>query len=385
MIPASILLEEASGRIWDIAVIGAGPAGSLAARQAAQLGASVLLVDKAAFPRPKVCGCCLSGSALKALQAVGLGDLPQRLGARPHSEFRLAAGGRMASIPLSSGAVLSRESFDAGLVEEALISGAQFLPRTTASLSGSDKNSRLLSLSQQNNQTVIRSRTVITADGLCGNLLRGDQNLKTVADSRSRIGIGAVSPNGPGFYSAGTIFMACGKGGYAGLVRLEDGRLDIAAAVDSTFLKKQEGAAGSVAALLQEAGFPPVEAISSLSWSGTPALTRRRISMASERVFVIGDAAGFVEPFTGEGMAWALGSAAAVVPFALKASARWDPSLAAGWEKTYRAMIIKRQRTCRWVSGLLRHTALTPLFVRVLSSFPSFSMPVTQTLNAPLW
>ncbi len=385
MIPASLPLEETSSRIWDLAVIGAGPAGSLAAREAARLGASVLLVDKATFPRPKVCGCCLSGSALKALEAVGLGNLPRRLGARLHSEFRLAAGGRIASIPLSSGAVLSRESFDAGLVEEALISGARFLPGTTASLDSGDKECRRLALSQHNSRAVIRSRAVIAADGLCGNLLRGDQDLKTVADSRSKIGIGTISPEGPTFYSAGTVFMACGRGGYTGLVRLEDDRLDIAAAVDSAFLKKQGGAAGSVSAILREAGFPAVEKISSLRWNGTPALTRRRTGMASERVFVIGDAAGFVEPFTGEGMAWALGSAVAVVPFALKAAARWDPSLATKWEKTYRSMIIERQQTCRWMSRFLRQTMLTRLLVRTLSSFPFFSTPVIRTLNAPLW
>src|SRR5262249_20214497 len=59
----------------DCAVVGAGPAGSLAARQVAQQGLQVLLIDRAAFPRWKVCGCCLNLAALASLNAVGLQSL----------------------------------------------------------------------------------------------------------------------------------------------------------------------------------------------------------------------------------------------------------------------------------------------------------------------
>ena len=64
----------------DVLVIGAGPAGSVTARELARRGRRVLLVDKAAFPRPKVCGCCLNAAAvardvtLDGLQALPLTD-----------------------------------------------------------------------------------------------------------------------------------------------------------------------------------------------------------------------------------------------------------------------------------------------------------------------
>ena len=54
---------------WDAVVVGAGPAGSMAALGLARAGAAVLLVDRATFPRPKVCGCCLNGAALAALRS----------------------------------------------------------------------------------------------------------------------------------------------------------------------------------------------------------------------------------------------------------------------------------------------------------------------------
>ena len=82
-IAPNMTLHDAAQQTWDAVVVGAGPAGSLAARQMARQGAAVLLVDKLSFPRWKVCGCCLNGAALSALDSVGLGELPQRLSARP--------------------------------------------------------------------------------------------------------------------------------------------------------------------------------------------------------------------------------------------------------------------------------------------------------------
>ena len=97
---------------WDAVVVGAGPAGATAARELARRGRSVLLVDKATFPRPKVCGCCLNGSALATLERVGLGDLPARNRAVPLDRTRLFAGGRAAEVRLPVGVALSRSVFD---------------------------------------------------------------------------------------------------------------------------------------------------------------------------------------------------------------------------------------------------------------------------------
>ena len=82
-VAAMITAEEAAARSWDAVVVGAGPAGSVAARELARRGVSVLLVDKATFPRAKVCGCCLNAAALDTLAKIGLADLPRRCGAVP--------------------------------------------------------------------------------------------------------------------------------------------------------------------------------------------------------------------------------------------------------------------------------------------------------------
>src|SRR5262249_60089661 len=107
-------------RVWGPLVGGAGPAGSAAARQLARRGVGVLLVDRAAFPRVKVCGCCLSGAALAALASAGLAGLPQACGAVPLEQVLLAAGRRSAAGSMAGGVSLSRERFDAALVEAAV-------------------------------------------------------------------------------------------------------------------------------------------------------------------------------------------------------------------------------------------------------------------------
>ena len=83
---------------WDVVVLGAGPAGAIAARQFAHQGHCVLLVEKSQFPRFKVCGGCLGGAALDVLEDLGLGDLPTKCGGVPLQRMRLASGGSIAEI-----------------------------------------------------------------------------------------------------------------------------------------------------------------------------------------------------------------------------------------------------------------------------------------------
>src|SRR5262249_58057061 len=93
-VPATLSLNEAAARTWDAVVVGAGPAGSLAARQLARAGLGVLLVDRASFPRWKVCGCCLRAGAPATLRAVGRGDPAPGPGGAPLGGVPRAAGGR---------------------------------------------------------------------------------------------------------------------------------------------------------------------------------------------------------------------------------------------------------------------------------------------------
>jgi flavin-dependent dehydrogenase len=312
----------------------------------------------------------------------------------------LAFGGRRAILPLPSEMVLSREAFDAGLIQAAKTAGADFLPETSAHLGLAQSGWREVILRQGDQKTTALTQLILAADGLGGGFLqtaRSDdgqldadfrnrdpsRNRGSKAVRNSRIGAGVIATNGPSSYHEGTIFMACSAGGYVGAVRLEDGRLAVAAAFDPALVKKA-GRLGKVASvILRQAGFPPIPSLTEIPWRGTPCLTRRARRLASYRLFVLGDAAGFVEPFTGEGIAWALASSAAVMPLALQAIRSWQPALEEQWAATYKGIVARRQRVCRVAASILRRPSITQAFVGILSALPFLAVPVLDHLNRP--
>ena len=292
------------GITWDVIVIGAGPAGAVAARQSALAGMRTLLLDRRDFPRSKVCGGCLNGHCLAVLDRIGLSHLPGNLHAEPLSAFRLHAGGRQVTLPMPAGAAVSRAAFDAALVDAAVTAGARFLPRTSARVDDVVGNGgstlrpvRLTGHGQPETKAV--ARVVIAADGLTHSSLRDQSGFDSRIARGTRVGIGAALTGCPGGYDRGTIGMAVARGGYVGLVRAEDGRLIVAAALDPHFVKQCGSPQRSVHEVLDDAGVAVPGSLVDIGWQGTVGLTRRTARTAGHRLLVIGDAAGYVEPLTG--------------------------------------------------------------------------------------
>jgi menaquinone-9 beta-reductase len=382
-IAATTDLETAARRRWDAVVVGAGPAGATAARELARRGLGVLLVDRAAFPRYKVCGCCLNVQALATLAGMGLAPRLAAAGAVPLAWARLAARGCRATVPLPGGLALSREAFDTALVAAAIEAGASFLPETRATLGDVAPAARAVFLHRDGPAEQVTAKVVLAADGLAGMLLAGEPGFRRETTPVSRIGAGVLADDAPEWYQPGTIYLACGADGYVGLVRLEDGRLDLAAAFDAPAVRRC-GRPGRVAAsVLDEVGWPAPPGLADLPWRGTPALTRRAEQPAAERVLVLGDAAGYVEPFTGEGLAWALAAGVAVAPLAERAARQWTPSLVDEWSCVFRQVVARRQILCRVVAGVLRRPVLVRAVIGALAVLPALSTPVVRYLNAP--
>jgi flavin-dependent dehydrogenase len=381
MLAPTLDLEEAARRPRDVVVVGAGPAGALAAHQLAQWGVTVLLVDQAAFPRWKVCGCCLNRQALDTLRTTGLGHLPAQLGAVRLDRFLLASRGCRAQLSLAGGMALSREAFDAALVGAAIARGSAFLPQTQACLGQVGPATRTVVLRQGEQTGAVSARLVLAAGGLGSRLLHDGVRPTIVTEHGSWIGAGAIASAAPDFYTPQTIFMACGPGGYVGLVRLEDSRLDLAAAFDPAVVKRFRHPGEAAAQILQEAGFPAVQELPHLPWRGTPALTRHARWVARERLFVLGDAAGYLQPFTGEGIAWALAAAEAIAPLAVRGVKHWQPELMEEWTGLYRRIVTCQQQTCRAMMMILRHPGLTRAAIRVLAHFPALARPVLRRLH----
>lgn len=423
-VPATIEAERATAAIWDVVVVGGGPAGAAAAARLAAGGFRTLLVDRTAMPRGKVCGCCLSAAALRELDALvlalrgpeagprwpastplsttndvnhGLADgvhgqraAPPHAGAstilagllacaEPLARVRVLGGGREARLPLPGGAAVSRERLDTELVRAAIATGCDWLPeidvvaihepppgpqplRTILRTRGVGVPERSLD---------VHSRVVILAGGLTDTVrvIPGGTDAAPAPrrriDAASRIGVGTVLEAAAADLAAGVLVMAVGRAGYCGLVRLEDGRIDVAAAIDPLLLRDERRPGAALRAILADAtdghaaGWLDETTLAAAACRATPRLTHRAAAVAGAtgRVLRVGDAVGYVEPFTGEGIGWAL-AGARLVATALLAScavAGGDPRAAAHrYEQDHARHFRPRHARCRRVAHCLR-------------------------------
>lgn len=356
---------------WDVVVIGAGPAGALASLDLARRGVKVLLVEKRSLPRWKVCGACFNSQAQAALHAVGQGHLLESLAGQPLQKLRIGLGGSETTCELPLGWAVSRHSFDQALVAAAIAAGADFRPETTAQLAQATDHGRGVNLRQGRSQEFVQAKVVLVAAGLAHRCLENNSGVETRVSSRSRLGAGCVLADASANWPQGTIHMALGRRGYVGLVRVETGELNVAAAFDRDLLRASGSAAAAAPVVLAEAGFPAIPQLANADWQVTPPLSRRPSRLAGNRFFMLGDAAGYVEPFTGEGMGWALASAAAITPLVLEGIRAWGPGLERRWPRVHRQSIGRRQLLCRSLALALRYPPTTRGLFLAASHLPS--------------
>ncbi|MDR3615902.1 MAG: NAD(P)/FAD-dependent oxidoreductase [Candidatus Obscuribacterales bacterium] len=381
MIKASIAFSD-TDKFWDAVVIGAGPAGSTIARLLSLSSRTVLLVDRADFPRDKVCGCCINDIAAGVLSKIGLEDLLSQQNAIPFSQLIVCESGIKARLQLPTGFALSRSKFDAALIRAAIASGVSFLPRVTARVQPSDESERLVKIQNTSDRNEVRAKLVIVADGLDGMSLSELPEFSTVAKENSKFGAGVVLSYADTFYEEGRIYMACSNHGYVGLVRIEDNKLDIAVALNRDFSRQSGSPALASAAILESAGLPVPAGFLTEHWTGTNTLTRCRLSLSGERLFLIGDACGYTEPFTGEGMSWALLAAAHMAPLADAAIEHWKPELAPLWRRQYLQLIGKKQNVSAVVAACLKRGGLRRLCLLALSAVPEIARPIVDSIAA---
>jgi flavin-dependent dehydrogenase len=281
---------------------------------------------------------------------------------------------------------VSRHALDAALASAAVDAGCAFLTETAALVVPEGDEPwragwRRVSLQQRHGPSVMASaRAIVVADGLSHSSLRECPSFHSRVSPASRIGVGGEAGRGAIELEPASITMAVGRHGYVGAVEVEGGRVNIAAAIDPAFLKARATSSGAVRAILAEAGVGAGASLDEVDWTGTIPLTRRLPRPAARGVFVLGDAAGYVEPFTGEGMAWAFAGAEAAVPFVKRAMASHDPGLEDEWVRALARGIGREQRWCRIVARALRMPALVTPMVMLLRRQPGLARPVLAHL-----
>lgn len=371
-------------KLWDVLIIGAGPAGGLAALDCAKKGLRVMLVEQRSFPRWKVCGCCFNNQAQAILSSRGENNLIEECGGQTLDSLRLGLRGREATLALPNGFVLSRERFDQALIEAAIKAGASARFQITAQVEGASPGYRSVRLKDHRNGDIshVKSRVVLVAAGLSQHCLPKNEAGQSRVRKQSRHGAGCVVDDDTDHYPSGAIHMAIGDQGYVGLVRREDGLLNLAGAFDRDALSQGQGTMDAAHKILKQAGFPVPQALEGgQRWQLTAALSRNPNVVAGERFLVMGDAAGYVEPFTGEGMAWALTAGAAAAPFVLEGMERWSRDIETRWKTTLQVHIGRRQTVCRALSSVLKRPATTAVLFEVVKRWPSVAESIVSSLN----
>ena len=327
-VAATISPAGAQARHWHAVVVGAGPAGAATACRLAARGLEVLLLDSSPMPRPKLCGCCLSPAALQELHWLadlgGADRAPLPEGTVPLERVRLATPAVSAVVPLAGGGVISREALDAAGVQRAIRAGVAWLPATRVAAireRAAAPGGVAVERAPGGRDAPIEADLAVVAAGLADTVRieapgQPAGAARPLVATASRLGLGATLPAGAGGPPPGELMMAVSRDGYCGVVRLEDGRVDLAAAVDRRAVAATGSAAAVVARILAAtagdrlAGLILNAPLDTVTFRGTPPLTRAQdVATPAGRILRVGDAAGYVEPFTGEGMGWALASA----------------------------------------------------------------------------
>ncbi len=366
----------------DVLIAGAGPAGAASAILLAQAGVRVLAADRAAFPRDKPCADYLSPGALQAIARLGVLPAVERTAA-PLGGIRVTAAGgsalegrfaeaRAARYGLGDetrGLCIPRRELDQVLVDAARAAGAAVAERTAVEAlvheEGGVGGAVLRDASGA--RRIVRARMTIGADGLRSVTARAlgarsHQAPRRVAFVAHLEGAG-VEP--------GLAEMFVGPTGYAGLNPLAGGRTNVALVVPAAVAQAARGdAEGFFLARLRR--FPPlgrrldgVRVVRRVLATG-PFAARSRV-IVSNGAALVGDAADFFDPFTGEGVCSALRGAELLAPVVIDALAHPGP-VSASRLAPYRAAR-RRAFAGKWIVERLIGMAMAfpPLFDRAVA------------------
>jgi geranylgeranyl reductase family protein len=278
---------------WDVVVVGAGPAGSSAARAAAAAGARVLLLDAARFPRYKTCGGGLVGASLAEVPPEALAAVVRRI----DTVTVARRGGRARAIRSDTPflALVDRDRFDQALVDAAVAAGAAF--RDGVRVRGLEETDGGIAV--RTTDGVVTASVVVGADGSAGVTAR----FAGVRIARSDLGL-ELELRGGGAEWARRVHLDWGSdpGSYGWAFPKADhltvGVIERKGRGDATRAYLDRFASGLGLAAL------PVERSSGhlTRWREAGSPVRRG------RVLVAGDAAGLLEPYTREGISFALRS-----------------------------------------------------------------------------
>ena len=371
---------------YDVAIVGAGPAGSSAAIRLALGGLRVVLLEKAKFPREKLCGEFVSPECLSHFQELGVMDDISSAGGTELKEtvFYGRAGNSVvirSSWFNSAGATalgLSRAEMDLRLLNRARAVGVDVREETTVSglLTENTKTIGLKIKGKLGTESDLFSKITIDATGRNRVLARrfdldGKRRAAKYVAFKTHLRDARVANGACEIYAY--------PGGYGGCNRVEGDLYNLCFIASATLTKRLGSDPERV---MREMVFANVRAAETMRdaviakpWIAVPIQGFGRSTLVpADGLITVGDAAAFIDPFTGSGMLMALESGR-IASEAILASTGFS-ELVVKYQKAYSAAFDRRLRVC----SLIRHVAFVPFLAESTISLLSLSTALRRRL-----
>jgi menaquinone-9 beta-reductase len=338
--------------VFDVVVLGAGPAGAAAAFTAARAGLRVALVDRARFPRDKLCGGGLTGRAVATMGRVfDLSPDPSQSLVTQH--VRIVAGDRVIgdwpeAPPLT---MIMRRDFDAMLLAAALRAGAE--DHTGCRALSVDAGAPAVVLEDGRR---LDARVLVGADGAAGIAARA---LYGRAHDPATVGFAleVEAPAWPG--AAVEIDLAAAVGGYGWAFPKQ---ASLTVGVGGVHARNPD-LRDRLAAYAARHGAGGLRCKGAFIPTGKVVAGRGAVLLA-------GDAAGCVDPVTGEGIAWAMETGQLAGQAAVAAIGAGDPHSAAARHWQAMSMVRKEMARARLLAQIVHSPAIQRRCHRLLATSP---------------
>ena len=327
--------------MYDVIIVGAGPAGSTAALYAHRLGLNCILLDKAIFPRDKICGDALSGKSVRLMRELDLLDGVEKLdgseinritfGSPSHSQFDVHLKGNKNNDYITKGYVVPRKIFDNFLFEK-----ADELTETRQGFTvndiiyQNDKISGVKGTNIEGKEEILNAPIIMGCDG-ANSIVARKLGLYEMDMENTAVAIRCYYEGVQGLSNQIELhYVSEVKPGYFWLFPAGNGKANIGIGLSKNDAKKEDRTLRQIMDEIVQSDYfrsrfgnaRPLE--KPVGWN-LP-LGRIQRKNHGNGFMLLGDAAGLVDPFTGEGIGNAMVAAKYAMEVALKAKNNTDYS-----------------------------------------------------------
>ena len=346
---------------YDAIIVGGGVAGAFAALRLVRAKWQVALIEKGMRNRHKACGHCLHQRCFPVLERAGILDQVKAAATARTRAVRIHDGGaRWLHAGFADddhgaeGLVISRHELDQLIIDRAAEEGARVFQSTSAQLILNQRARAHVHVHQSSQCFQMRAPLVIGADGV-GSAVARTAGLASRASAGRNYGC-SFSIKSPVDLDAkqGTIELFLTRGGYLGMVGSGADHLHIAMRIAAgndmkgvrplQFLHQN----AKCHERLRMIGLHKAQSEDLRDFCATGPFPWRPSRVATDRIALIGDAAGYIEPFTGEGMTWALHSADALCSILMQARpGTWNSIMAREYARRWKKLLSRRHALCQ--------------------------------------